>query len=64
MQFMVFDDDGPTDEFAYLGSASVPLLPLIHDKPITGSFEVYLGDQKANIILHLLGLKIAEMEFS
>lgn len=35
----VFDDTDPEVE-AYLGLAEVPLLPLAHDKPVTGQFQL------------------------
>lgn len=39
LQIYVFDDTDP-DEAAYLGVAKVPLLPLAHDKPVKGIFEL------------------------
>ena len=42
MQIYVFDDTDPEVE-AYLGMAEVPLLPLAHDKPISGDFQLTRG---------------------
>ena len=39
MAIYVFDDMDP-EEANYLGVAYVPLIPLAHDKAITGSFEL------------------------
>ncbi len=35
----VFDDTDP-EEAAFLGAARVPLIPLAHDKPVKGTFEL------------------------
>ena len=40
MAVYVFDDTDP-DTTAYMGCAKVPLIPLAHDKPISGSFELF-----------------------
>ena len=36
----MFDDVDPEDA-VYLGLAKIPLIPLAHDKPIHGIFELY-----------------------
>ncbi|XP_013398860.1 protein fantom isoform X4 [Lingula anatina] len=47
LQVYVFDDTDP-EEAAYLGMASVPLLPLSHDKAIKGIFELHAPDGTVN----------------
>ncbi|XP_026712538.1 protein fantom isoform X2 [Athene cunicularia] len=39
LTFYVFDD-GETEESAYVGKASVPLISLAHDRSISGTFEL------------------------
>ncbi|KAM6324726.1 protein fantom isoform 2-T2 [Podargus strigoides] len=39
LSFYVFDDD-ETEEGGYVGKASVPLIPLAHDRSISGTFEL------------------------
>ena len=41
----VFDDTDPELD-AYLGVAEVPLLPLAHDTPVTGQFQLTRGQGK------------------
>ncbi|XP_064640394.1 protein fantom-like isoform X3 [Lineus longissimus] len=43
----VFDDTDP-EEAAYLGVATVPLLPLAHDKTVKGTFELRQADGSVN----------------
>jgi hypothetical protein len=33
-------DDADPDEAAYLGIATIPLIPLAHDKTVHGTFEL------------------------
>jgi protein fantom len=51
----LFDDDD-NEQSAYLGSASIPLLPLAHNKEITGTFELVEGGngiQNGAVEVHL-----------
>lgn len=36
----MLDDSAPTDAAAYIGHADIPLLPLAHNKPISGTFRL------------------------
>ncbi|XP_035828549.1 protein fantom isoform X2 [Aplysia californica] len=45
LQIYVFDDTDPEVE-AYLGVAEIPLLPLAHDKPVSGDFQLTRGTGK------------------
>ncbi|RDD43076.1 Protein fantom [Trichoplax sp. H2] len=47
LDIYVFDDSDPEDA-AYLGVAKIPLLPLTHDNPIQGVFELTTGDNLSN----------------
>ena len=40
LEVYIFDDTDPEDT-AYLGCAKIPLIPLAHDKPIKGIFELH-----------------------
>ena len=40
LQVYVIDDTDP-EEASYLGLAQIPLIPLAHDKPIKGTFELH-----------------------
>ncbi|XP_054025949.1 protein fantom isoform X2 [Dryobates pubescens] len=44
--FYVFDD-GETEEGAYVGKASVPLISLAHDRSISGTFELTDSERRA-----------------
>ncbi|XP_059142176.1 protein fantom-like [Physella acuta] len=46
LQMFVFDDLDPEVE-AYLGMAEIPLLPLAHDKQVSGEFQLTRGAGKA-----------------
>ncbi|XP_055674481.1 protein fantom isoform X1 [Falco peregrinus] len=46
LTFYVFDD-GETEEGAYVGKASVPLISLAHDKSISGTFELTDSERRA-----------------
>ena len=37
----VLDDTDP-DQQAYLGRAEIPLIPLAHNKPVSGTFELFM----------------------
>ncbi|XP_046557106.1 protein fantom-like isoform X4 [Haliotis rubra] len=43
----VFDDTDP-DDTAYMGVAQIPLIPLAHDKGVSGVFELKRPDGKTN----------------
>ncbi|GFN89784.1 protein fantom [Plakobranchus ocellatus] len=45
LQMFVFDDTDPELE-AYLGVAEIPLLPLAHNSPVTGQFQLTRGQGK------------------
>ncbi|RUS82637.1 hypothetical protein EGW08_009590 [Elysia chlorotica] len=45
LQMFVFDDTDPELD-SYLGVAEVPLLPLAHDSPVTGQFQLTRGQGK------------------
>ncbi|XP_075017218.1 protein fantom isoform X2 [Calonectris borealis] len=46
LTFYVFDD-GETEEGAYVGKASVPLISLAHDRSISGTFELTNSERHA-----------------
>lgn len=46
LTFYVFDD-GETEEGAYVGKASVPLISLAHDRSISGTFELTDSERHA-----------------
>ncbi|XP_046328975.2 protein fantom-like isoform X4 [Haliotis rufescens] len=48
----VFDDTDP-DDTAYLGLAQIPLIPLAHDKGVSGVFELKRADGKTNGCINL-----------
>ncbi|BFZ12751.1 hypothetical protein BsWGS_15789 [Bradybaena similaris] len=48
LQVFVFDDTDPELD-AYLGVAEIPLLPLAHNKPIAGEFQLTRGEGKVPV---------------
>uniref|UniRef100_A0A914XAK0 C2 domain-containing protein n=1 Tax=Plectus sambesii TaxID=2011161 RepID=A0A914XAK0_9BILA len=47
LRLAVFDDAAANDELSYLGHVEIPLLPLSHNKPITGTFSLKMRQDKS-----------------